>query len=173
MKPSVLLVVVIAFSVSGCAMFHSPATRKELASKQSYWMSYDATRRGALIIADQTKVKTCTEPAPDVALSFANALKGDLKLPGGTSATGVDASFNATALALAGRDNVVLLAREALFRICEASMNGSINQNDVRPLFEKVFEEVAAIAEAQANKAKRNAEIEKLRLQQLQLQQVQ
>jgi hypothetical protein len=63
----------------------------------------------------------------------------------------VDASFNATALALAGRDDVVLLAREALFRICEAQMNNAIKDSEVKPLFNDVFQQVKEIAVAQAS----------------------
>lgn len=155
--------------LSGCANFHAPSARKELKPDQSYWMSYDASRRGAIIVAEGTHVKTCAEPTPDVAMSFVNTLKGDYTLPGNTSATGVDASFNATAMALAGRDNVVLLAREALFRICEGSINGTIAQADVRPLFENVFQQVTRIAEAQAHKAESDAQTARSQVQQLQL----
>lgn len=169
MKLVNLVAVVIAVFISGCANFHSPSSRKELSPSQSYWMSYDASRRGTLIVAEGAKVKTCAEPAPDVGMSFVNTLKGDFKLPGDTSATGVDAALKATAMALAGRDNVVLLAREALFRICEASINGSIPPSDIKPLFQDVFQQVKEIAEAQASKAKSEADTEKSRVQQLQM----
>ena len=170
MRILVSMIVVFALTISGCATFSAPSSSKELKPSQSYWMSYDASRRGSIIVASDSKVKTCAEPAPDVAMSFVNALKGDFKLPGGTAATGVDATLNATAMALAGRDDVVLLAREALFRICEASINGTIQPSDVKPLFEDVFKQVEAIAVAQANKAKSDAAAEKSKTEQLRLQ---
>ena len=114
-------------------------------------MNYDASRRGSIILSNGTTTKSCSEPAPDVALSFVNTLKGSLTTPGGLSAQGVDASFSATALALAGRDDVVLLAREALFRICEAQMNNAIKDSEVKPLFNDVFQQVKEIAVAQAS----------------------
>jgi len=59
--------------------------------------------------------------------------------------------------ALAGRNDVVLLAREALFRICEASLNGEIEKDGVGPLIKYVFDKVAAIATAQAENSKEKA----------------
>lgn len=171
MRLSAMFVAAASLYVSGCASFHPPSSRKELSPDQSYWMSYDASRRGAIIVAENSKVRSCAEPTPDVALSFANALKGDFGFPGNTTATGVNATLNATAMALAGRDNVVLLAREALFRICEASINGSIASSDVKPLFQDVFRQVKEIAEAQASKAKNDADAAKSLVEQMQLQQ--
>lgn len=169
MKMLVLPAVVASVLASGCATFHSPSSRKELNQNQSYWMSYDASRRGAIILAENSNVRTCSEPAPDVALSFANSLKGDFKLPGDISATGVATTLNASAMALAGRDNVVLLARETLFRICEASINGTVAASEVQSLFKDVFQQVKEIAKAQAQKAKSDADSAKSRVQQLQL----
>jgi hypothetical protein len=163
------LVLVSALLVSSCATFQSPSYKKELKPDQSYWMSYDASRRGALIVAKDPNVRICSEPAPDVALSFVNTLKGDYKLPGNVSATDVGVALDTTAQALAGRDNVVLLAREALFRICEAYINGAISKRNVGPMFEEVFRQVAEIAEAQAQKAKSTADAEESRVQQLRL----
>lgn len=161
------LIVMFAIILCGCATFSAPSSEKELKPNQSYWMSYDATRRGSVIVAGDSTVKTCSEPAPDVAMSFANALKGDFKVTDKASATGVDAALNATAMALAGRDDVVLLAREALFRICEASINGTINESDVKTLFEDVFKQVEAIAVAQASKARSDAAAEQSKTEQL------
>lgn len=151
--------------VVGCANISSPSSSKEIDIKKSYWMSYDASRRGSIIISNGTNTKSCSEPAPDVALSFVNTLKGSLTTPDGLSAQGVEASFNATALALAGRDDVVLLAREALFRICEANMNGALADNEVKSLFSEVFTQVKEIALAQAESSKSKAEAAKAELE--------
>ncbi len=78
--------------------------------------------------------------------------------------------MNATAQALAGRDDLVLLAREALFRICEGSLNGSIKADDVKHLFQDVFQQVKEIAVAQSQTAKSKAtaaeaEVQKAKIQ--------
>lgn len=144
--------------LASCANFYPPSTKKEIDDSTGYWISYDASRRGALIVPSGSKIQSCSEPAPDVALTFVNSIKGNLTKPDGTSVTGAEASANATAIALAGRNEVVLLAREALFRICEASLNGTIAKTDVKPLIESVFSDVAKIATAQATGAKAQAE---------------
>jgi hypothetical protein len=170
MKLPNLLLVVAALSASGCSSFQSPSSKEELSPNQSYWMRYDASRRGAIVLTNDSKVKICAEPAPDVGMSFINTLKGDFKLSENTSATGFDTALNATAMALSGRDNIVLLAREALFRICEANINGALPPSDVKVLFQDVFDQVKRIAEAQANKAKSNADAENSKVQQMKLQ---
>lgn len=116
-------------------------------------------------MSNGSSTKSCSEPSPDVALSFVNTLKGSLTTPGGLSAQGVDASLNATAQALAGRDDVVLLAREALFRVCEAHMNGALKEFEVKPLFNDVFQQVKEIAVAQAQNSKSKAEAAKAELE--------
>jgi hypothetical protein len=145
------------FLLASCANLYPPSTKKQIDNGSSYWVSYDASRRGALILPKSSQVRACSEPAPDVGLTFVNTLKGNLTTPDGTSATGIDAAANATVVALAGRNEVVLLAREALFRICEASMNDTIGSGDVRPLIEKVFTDVAEIAKAQAQDSESRA----------------
>ena len=144
--------------LASCANLYPPSTKKEIDSNKSHWISYDASRRGALVVPRTSNIRSCSEPAPDVGLTFVNTLKGSLNNPDGTSVTGVDAAANATVVALAGRNEVVLLAREALFRICEASLNGTIKEEDVAPLIRTVFTEVARIATAQAENSKGKAE---------------
>lgn len=155
--------------LSGCANLYPPSSKDTLASKESYWMSYDASRRGTIVISGDEKIRACSEPAPDVALSFVSSLKGGVQAPAGTTATNIDTTLSATAQALAGRDDLVLLAREALFRICEAHMNGTLQAADVKPLFLEVFKGVRDIAVAQADTAKgkaqaAQADLEKTRL---------
>jgi hypothetical protein len=111
----VILVAVLLPGLAGCANFRPPASIHQLQANSRYWVSYDSSRRGAWIATDAAgSIKSCAEPAPDVALSFNTGLKGSVEA-GGAKVSGIDASAVATAAALAGRDNVVLLAREALF----------------------------------------------------------
>lgn len=147
-----LLLLPIVFGVAGCANFTRPASIHQLSANSRYWVSYDSSRRGAwLATNDAGHVTSCAEPAPDVALSFNSGLKGSLEVSG-AKATGIDASAAATAAALAGRDNIVLLAREALFRICEQTAMGNIDKSQIKPLFQDVFEQTKQIAIAQAQK---------------------
>lgn len=163
-------IALLATTLTGCANLSSPSSATSIENGKNYWLSYDASRRGAIIISNGQKTISCSEPFPDVALSFVNTLKGSLTTSGGLSAQGVDASINATALALAGRDDVVLLAREALYRICEAHQNGALQQSEVKPLFQDVFQQVKEIAVKQAETSKNKAETAKAELETVKLQ---
>jgi len=144
--------------LASCVNLYPPTAKKEIDATKSYWISYDASRRGTLVVPSASTIKSCSEPAPDIALTLANKLEGGLTTPGGTEITDGEATINATVNALAGRNDVVLLAREALFRICEASLNGEIKKEGVGPLIEYVFDKVAAIATAQAENSKEKAD---------------
>ncbi len=167
-----LLLSYLIFLLSGCAETGSKI--KSLDGASVYLADYDASRRGELLTIQYgdkqtTRIRSCSEPAPDVALSFLNAIKGSLQLPNGPNGN-IDTSFNTTALELAGRDELVLLAREALFRICEASINNTIHDRDVKELFKEVFFNVTRIAELQAEKAKSVAETAKAEAEKAKLQ---
>ncbi|WP_347989787.1 hypothetical protein [Methylomonas sp. AM2-LC] len=139
----IIITLFIVF-LSGCATFTRPASYDSLGNNGTYWMSYDSSRRGAFIDLRDGKIRSCAEQAPDVALSFANTVKANATSNGVTG--GIDTSFAATALALAGRDDLVLLEREALFRICEANLNGSVANSDVGPLMEALFKHVEVMS---------------------------
>ena len=144
-------------ALSGCANFTPPASVHRLEPNANFWVSYDSSRRGAWISTGSNgEIKSCAEPAPDIALSLSTGLKGSFE-SGGTNASGVDASATATALALAGRDNVVLLAREALFRICEQVALGNIDRSQLVNLYKEVFYQTTEIAKAQADSEKQKA----------------
>lgn len=160
---------------AGCTNLTSPSSATVLEPGSAYWLSYDASRRGTVVVPANSTIKSCSEPAPDVGLSFANSLKGGLELPSGAKVSDIEVALNATAMALAGRDDVVLLAREALFRICEANLNGSISAAEVPSLLKTVFDAVKEIAVAQAQKAEGEAKKAQavLQTQTLQMQQQQ
>jgi len=98
------------------------------------------------------KIRSCAEPAPDTAYSFNNAVKANVE--SGNTTAGGELSFAATVLALAGRDNLVLLARDAMFRLCEASANGTIDDAKYTELYLKVLDQIANIATASNERSK-------------------
>ncbi len=132
---------------AGCANLSPLTSIKPIAPEGGHWLTYDASRRGTLVTVKGGQIdRSCAEPAPDAVYSFVNQLKGTFKTAGGASAEGVDAAINATASALAGRDNLVLLARESLFRLCEARANGDISSDQYARIFSEVLKQVVEIA---------------------------
>ncbi len=140
---------------SACANFTPPATQRTLTQSGVHWITYDSSRRGTLLAVENGKViRSCAEPAPDTAYSFVNTVSGSSGKKDAAQ-TEVDLAFNATALALAGRDNLVLLARESLFRLCEARANKDISEADYGAGFVAVLNQITAIATG--NKSKEDA----------------
>jgi hypothetical protein len=147
-----LISAIALLTCSACANFTPPATQRTVSRNGVHWITYDSSRRGTLLaVQDGAVVRSCAEPAPDTAYSFVNSVKGSAKKPEGPDAS-VDLAFNATALALAGRDNLVLLARESLFRLCEARANNDISEADYGAGFVAVLNQITAIATGNKSK---------------------
>lgn len=152
MKYLLLPLVLSAVSLSGCATLSPLTSHRYIGNKSGQWLTYDSTRRGTLIVTSPDgKIRSCSEPAPDTAYSFTNALKANGE-SGGTTA-GADISLAATIAELAGRDNLVLLARDAMYRLCEASANGMISSEQYATLYSAVLAQVENIATASTERS--------------------
>jgi hypothetical protein len=113
----------------------------------------------------------CSEPAPDVALSdtfkLITGITSESAQSASSAASAASAStssngkrsFNndlqssTTALELAGRTQTVLLAREFLFRTCEAASNGWLNSEAVIKAHTGTLEQIAGMVAADKKKA--------------------
>jgi Tfp pilus assembly protein PilZ len=147
----ILLTSVVCVNLGACANLSPLASRKPLASKANYWLVYDSTRRGAYVFSDDGKTRVCAEPAPDAVYNFVNKLEAGVKTEGvDTSAKG---ELTANALALAGRDRTVLVAREMLYRICEMNANGTLPTEKVYPAFQEVAFLLKSLAEGERLRA--------------------
>jgi hypothetical protein len=60
-------------------------------------------------------------------------------------------------LELAGRTQVVLLAREFMFRTCEAAANGWLSSNDVKKSHEAIIKQITGMIEGDAAKQQAKA----------------
>ena len=133
---------------AGCANFTPPAAKHKMGTAGTYWLTYDASRRGTLMVIRHGEVvRSCAEPTPDIARSFANII-GSLA-NNGQDKRGGGAALTASVTPLSGRNDLVLLAREALFRLCEARANQDISPDRYADIFQDVLEHVKAIAEVE------------------------
>ena len=136
---------------SACANF-SPLTKRteipRVAEGHAQWLTYDSSRRGTLVLYDKEndRLMSCAEPAPDTGFSFDNSAK--LSGSSGSTTIGAEVAFAATLVALAGRDNLVLMTRESMFRLCEARANGFISNTQYNERFGKLLDQIVKIAEA-------------------------
>jgi hypothetical protein len=153
-----LLLAVLIINLTGCANFTQPARVHSIDKEgKIYWFDYDASRRGALLYKfdpdemdkNPRPIRYCAEPTPDVALSLINELK--LSQPEGAEAS---ASFNTSVVKLAERTQMVQFLREALYRLCEQSLNETIQYGEIKDAYLKVIEAALAMAEADRENAK-------------------
>lgn len=133
----------------GCTTFTPPAHQKEL-KNGTIWLTYDASRRGTIVVPinTETPYRFCAEPVPDVALTLANKIKLGVKQPANDISANGSVDLGAVASVLNGRTETVLLAREAMFRLCEASLNGAIPKEKYTEHFGailKLVEELVAL----------------------------
>jgi hypothetical protein len=73
--------------------------------------------------------KYCAEPSPDALASFAASLGLAASVPG-TGAGSAAGAFNSAAASIGLRTQSITLMRDALYRICEATANGTLKPVD-------------------------------------------
>jgi hypothetical protein len=143
---------------SGCASMTGPARKHVLQPNSPYWIDYDASRRGTLITPrpDGKGFGYCAEPSPDIAYQTVLSMVGSLQ-----QSSTVDASlqlqFQQTVVELAQRTETIQFFREAMYRLCEQSMNGTLSQDQVKDLYDNALK--AALALAEADLAKKQSTI--------------
>lgn len=140
----------------GCTHMTSPARKHALEEGKPYWLDYDASRRGTLIAPGPSKIKTCSEPSPDVALNLVAKIEASVKKPEVGEASG-SADFNTAVVKLAERTQMVMFLRESMYRLCEQSMNNDFSKEEILASYNKVIDTAKAIAEADRDRAKEAA----------------
>lgn len=116
---------------SGCSKFSIDGT-------EATSITLNATER--LVLAanhagtDHQSFVVCAEPSPDAlkGVDFLIALNGDG--PGGNSNLGIASSYNETLAQLGKRTSTIQLLRDALYRACEAHLNGMLSKEQYREL---------------------------------------
>lgn len=145
MKPVTLGSILLAAAMlsTACTNFSAPAKVTRIDPREhGYWFQYSAGRRGATSVPksqDGSGIMLCAEPVPDVALEHTNSVLAKVDIPESASAE-VKAEFASSVVQLAGRTQTVLLLREAMYRLCEQSINGNIGADAVAELFKSILE---------------------------------
>jgi hypothetical protein len=122
--------------------------------------------RAAYIAGGKDAVlRYCAEPAPDTAAQAALKVATAIEASGkSTSAAEGSAKINnnveyaVTVLELAGRTQAVLLTRELAYRVCEARLNGIIDEKAAHGLLWDVIQVSRHLAEAEQKKAEAKKE---------------
>jgi len=157
-RTRLLLVACLAAGLPACASLTSPARVHALKPGQNYWLDYDATRRGTVVAADGGATRSCAEPSPDMALQLVADIQANMEYQD------VDAqakgSVATTAVKLAERSQMLLFFREALYRVCEISLNTDLSDEQIVQLYGQIVRTALLLGSDKAIEA----DVEKLRL---------
>lgn len=113
----------------------------------SHWMTYDAARRGGLLLRGEG-AKVLAEPAPDAIASTAISFVAEAASKAQQVDGKVDVEYTRTVAELAGRGQTVLVVREALYRLNELFLNGALGKEPVMvaQLFQSSMDAVVMLA---------------------------
>ena len=160
-----LIVLLLLLICTSCASFTSPARKHKLDNGESYWVDYDATRRGAIVTPQDKKLFVCSEPSPDVALEMVD--KFLLKIGYEKISAEAQADISTKVVELGRRTQVIMFLRESLYRLCEMSANFGLKPDEVKDLYEMVISAAVDMAKAELIAAKAEEarqQAEKLRM---------
>lgn len=150
-------VMVVGFLINACGLVpqrHSEVHKID--SDSPTIISYPASIRAAYVFNPDSKYRYCSEPSPDVALATVTAISANLKFKG-TIDAGVAAKLTADVVQLAGRTQLVLVARDMLYSLCVLTLNHEVAQKDLS-LINAMYSEVAAVIITLAQADKKRAE---------------
>ena len=139
--------------LSACAMPTRGVEVLKVNNSNTHAIVYPSDVRGAYFIEEGSNTKFCAEPAPDVALETLEKLTAKLtaskKTPAGedkSAEANFSPEFSAKVVELAGRTDLLLVAREMLYRACELSANNKISSAEVLVLYKNVTQLIGELA---------------------------
>jgi hypothetical protein len=166
---------VLAIALSGCSHLLSQKQAELAPSRETLGLGETLTLPAQLRTTTIKKKPgdfiSCSEPAPDVALSdtfkLITGITADVAQTASSAASAASSSTsstgkrtfnnelqsNTTALELAGRTQTVLLAREFLFRTCEAASNGWLDSKAVVMAHRGALDQITGMVAADRQKA--------------------
>ncbi|HEY9720107.1 MAG TPA: hypothetical protein V6C69_21690 [Trichormus sp.] len=141
--------------LSGCATLTSPARIHPLTPNAPYIADMDASRRIAILLPrpDGKGVMYCAEPSPDVAYNSVISLVASIQLQNPSVDASTQLQFQQSVVELAQRTETIQFLREALYRLCEQSLNGTMSQASVQQEYDNALKTALALAEADLVKA--------------------
>lgn len=148
------LLMIAAFSVllGGCASLTSPGRSQMLESDKPYWFDYGSERRGAVLVPQKSGgILMCSEPVPRVTPTLEANAKSKASGEAGAPTAGAKGEVEAEGKVKSGGSTIneevmVLFLREALYRLCEMSVNlGSVEKEYKAPVL-KLYTDVISAA---------------------------
>jgi hypothetical protein len=122
----IFLGVLIGVLLGACAVPQKKVDVVNIGKSEAYAITYPTELRGAYFMKRGDLVRYCAEPAPDVASETLQKIAAEISatLAAGKEIKGkVDTELGSKVIQLAGRTELILLAREMLYRACELTLN--------------------------------------------------
>lgn len=148
--------IVAAFAglaLSACASLTSPARVHELDKGKNYWFDYEGSRRGMILVSSTDRaghpvIRSCAEPSPDVALALGAAASAGGQYQG-VHASG-EGNVTQSVDVLGERTQMVMFFREALFRVCELSLNQNMPPDQIAGLYNEIIRTALRLGSSKA-----------------------
>ena len=144
--------------LAGCGLFPQKDARISRDKGGLTVITYPAEMRGAYVVEQDKKLTVCSEPAPDDGLSTVAEISGKLAAnvdPNRKLEAEAAAKVTTEALALAGRTQLVLVAREMLYSLCVVSANSGLAPDKVEGIYLQVADVIKELAKADRADAER------------------
>lgn len=142
-----------ALLLSGCAALQPSTSVHTVATSQPTFVDMDASRRGVIIIPKPNGgYQFCAEPSPDVALETVTKMLVEAKTNGSNVDAKAEAEFRTAVVQLSKTAVSVRFLREALYRVCEQSVNQNLSAEQVTSLYTIAISTALKLAEADAAK---------------------
>lgn len=115
--------------LSGCDLLNQRHAEIKYINDDVTAITYPTELRGAYIFKPGNSVSFCAEPSPDIGIDAVKKLTSDLSgaSNGITVNEKLSADISDKVVELAGRSELVLLARDLLYRACELNKSGNSN----------------------------------------------
>lgn len=151
-----LIVVITSIIFGGCAALNSINNKEELNdnntviavdAKQRFIISKEIVKRTKSGVPDENTgiIGNCVEPSPDVFAAISSAVEGSFNKADSISAI-AKAAMSESAGTIGIRTEAIQLLRDAMFRLCEGYINGSITQSKYEELHEKYQKSMVTLA---------------------------
>lgn len=115
-----------------------------------------------------SRIVSCSEPAPDAAMELVNKFEGQLKAKDVELAKG-KVELTSNAVDLAKRTQMINFLRESLYRLCELSMNTDLSADQMKNMYEGVSKAAVELVKLEITKAQSEIDKEKTKQSKLNL----
>lgn len=154
-----IAIIITLSTLSACSLPETKSRILTIDNNNTRAVTYPGNLRGAYFVDKQSSVRFCSEPAPDIAMENLQKLSANLSATlksGDQGNAALNAELRAKVIELAGRTELLLVAREMLYRACELSINHDITPEQITKIYDSVSKLIMNLATAEKTQAEAN-----------------